>query len=60
MTDVLRYEQSGDVAWLRMDDGKANAYGPDMIAALGEALDRAERDPRRRHHRPAGGVLRRL
>ncbi len=40
MTHV-RYELEGDVAVVTMDDGKANALSPPMIAQLGEALDRA-------------------
>jgi len=41
MTDYIRYELSDSIATLNMDDGKANAYGPDMIAALASGLDRA-------------------
>lgn len=38
------YEQQEDLAIITMDDGKANAMGPDMIAAVNSALDRAEQD----------------
>jgi enoyl-CoA hydratase len=37
-------EIHGDVAVIRMDDGKANAINFEMIAALNDALDRAEKD----------------
>lgn len=37
----LSYSLRDAVAWIQMDDGKANALGPDMIAELDEALDRA-------------------
>ena len=33
-----------DVALIRMDDGKANAINFEMLAALNEALDRAEKE----------------
>lgn len=39
---ILNYDLKNSVAVLHMDDGKANALGHDMIAALSEALDRAE------------------
>lgn len=42
MTSILTYELDGEVAVLRLDDGKANAIGPDTVAALDEALTRAE------------------
>lgn len=32
------------IAHIRMDDGKANAFGPDHIAAMNDALDKAEAD----------------
>ncbi len=32
------------LAWLRLDDGKANALSPAVIEALGAALDRAEKE----------------
>ena len=41
MTERTTYEQVGDVALVTMDDGKANAFGPPMIAAVDAALDRA-------------------
>ncbi len=44
MTDVVQYELSGDVAVLRIDDGKVNALGPTVIAALNTGLDRAEKE----------------
>ena len=44
MTEFKTYEQVGDVALISMDDGKANAFGPPMIAALNASLDRAADD----------------
>ena len=41
---VLTTEIEGDVAVLRLDDGKANAISMDALAALGAALDRAEKE----------------
>ncbi|MCP4006787.1 MAG: crotonase/enoyl-CoA hydratase family protein [bacterium] len=49
MSDSLQYEKSGDVAILRMDDGKANAIDPTLIDAVSKALERAEKE--------AGSVL---
>ena len=42
MTDLARYELVDHVAVVTMDDGKANAFGPNMIAAVNGLLDRAE------------------
>lgn len=44
MTEIVSYEQRGAVALLRMDDGKANAMSGAWVAAMGAALDRAERE----------------
>lgn len=44
MSDSIHLEVDGDVAIIRMDDGKANALGPSVIADLTEALDRAARE----------------
>ncbi len=44
MTDLVSYVFADGVATLTMDDGKANAMGPGMQAALNAALDRAEAD----------------
>jgi enoyl-CoA hydratase len=44
MTEFTTYEQVGDVALISMDDGKANAFGPPMIAAVNARLDRAADD----------------
>ena len=41
---MLNYSVKNDVAMLAMDDGKANALGYSMIAALSEALDRAQNE----------------
>jgi enoyl-CoA hydratase len=42
MNDFARYEKDGSVAIVTLDDGKANALGHEMIAAIHAALDRAE------------------
>jgi enoyl-CoA hydratase len=42
MSQPVSFESSGDVAVLRLDDGKANAISPAVLDALGEALDQAE------------------
>jgi enoyl-CoA hydratase len=44
MSDSVQYELSGDVAILRIDDGKANALDPSVIAALRGGLTRAEKE----------------
>lgn len=44
MTDFVNYQQTGAVATLTMDDGKVNAFGHGMMAALSSALDRAAAD----------------
>lgn len=41
MTQPTTYEQIGNVALVTLDDGKANAFGPPMIAAVDSMLDRA-------------------
>jgi len=40
----VSYAHDGTVATIGMDDGKANALSPTMLAAIGEAFDRAESD----------------
>lgn len=57
MTQLVDYTVEDDVACLRMDDGKANAYGPLMIAALSTALDRAAQEARATVIRGREGVL---
>ena len=44
MPDLVRFELAGRVALLRFDDGKANAVSHEAAAALGAALERAERE----------------
>jgi enoyl-CoA hydratase len=44
MSDLVNYELEGGVAVVTMDDGKANALSPAMLAAIDGALDRAEKD----------------
>ena len=41
MTQLASYELSDQVAIITMDDGKANAFGPDMIATVDAHLERA-------------------
>jgi enoyl-CoA hydratase len=41
VTDFVDYRLKDGIATLTMDDGKANAFGMEMMAALTEALDRA-------------------
>ncbi|MCY4056925.1 MAG: crotonase/enoyl-CoA hydratase family protein [Gammaproteobacteria bacterium] len=42
MSEFTTYELVDHVAVIVMNDGKANAFGPNMIAAVNEQLDRAE------------------
>jgi enoyl-CoA hydratase len=44
MADTVAFERIGDVALVTIDDGKANALSPGVLAALHEAIDRAEAD----------------
>ena len=46
MTELTTYDQVGDVALVTLDDGKANAFGPPMIAAVNAMLDRGADDAR--------------
>jgi enoyl-CoA hydratase len=46
MTNLLDYQMQGQIAVLRMDDGKANALSPALISAIGAALDQAGREAR--------------
>lgn len=39
---TIQYERDGDVAVIRVDDGKANALSPDVVEGLIGALDDAE------------------
>ena len=41
---MISYTVEGDVAVLRMDDGKLNVVNPTFIKAMNEALDQAEAD----------------
>lgn len=43
-TEAVRYELEKTVAVVRLDDGKANALSPELIAAIQRALDRTERE----------------
>lgn len=42
--EAVRYELDGEVAILRLDDGKANALGYAVIEALNRGFDRAEKE----------------
>lgn len=42
--EPVRYELDDAVATITMDDGKVNALSPAMLAAIGDALDRAAAD----------------
>jgi enoyl-CoA hydratase len=44
MTDLVTYTLNGNVATIKMDDGKANVLSTDMIAQLNAAFDKAETD----------------
>jgi len=41
---TVTYEQHGAVALITIDDGKANAFGHDLIDQLQKAIDQAEKD----------------
>ena len=41
---LLTYDLRGDVAWIALDDGKANVFSPAMMEAMHAALDRAEQE----------------
>ena len=41
---LVSYDVDGPVAIITMDDGRANALGPDLSAAINECLDQAEAD----------------
>jgi len=42
MSDSVSFQSAGDVAILRIDDGKANALSPAVLDAIGGCLDQAE------------------
>jgi enoyl-CoA hydratase len=44
MADLVTYGRDGPVSTVTMDDGKVNVFGFDMLRALHEAFDAAERD----------------
>jgi enoyl-CoA hydratase len=44
MSNRLTFETDDKVAIITLDDGKANAMGFDMLEALNDAIDQAERD----------------
>jgi enoyl-CoA hydratase/carnithine racemase len=46
MGNPVSLEIRQGVAWLTMDDGKVNVMSVEMLTALGQALDQAERDAR--------------
>ena len=45
-SEHVRYRLEGSVARIDLDDGKANALSPEVIAAIESALDRAESEAR--------------
>jgi enoyl-CoA hydratase len=45
-TNAVQFERNDAVAIIRLDDGKANALSPDVIAGLESALERAEAEAR--------------
>ena len=42
----LTYEKIEEISLIRLDDGKANAMGPEMIKELNGAMDKAEEESR--------------
>ena len=42
----LTYKKIEEISLIRLDDGKANAMGPEMIKELNEAIDKAEEEAR--------------
>ncbi len=44
MADLVTYDRNGVVSTVTMDDGKVNVFSFDMLRALHEAFDQAERD----------------
>ncbi|MDH3201700.1 MAG: crotonase/enoyl-CoA hydratase family protein [Myxococcales bacterium] len=44
MAEILRYERSGPVATIAMDDGKVNCLSLPMLGELNRALDQAQED----------------
>ncbi len=42
MTEYASYESTGGIAVLTLNDGKANAFGPNMIESVNSLLDRAQ------------------
>jgi len=45
-SEQVHYRRDDKVAIIHLDDGKANAYTPDVLDAVSEALDRAAREAR--------------
>lgn len=44
MSEMIDYSLNGNVAEIRLQNGKANAFSPAFISAVNEALDQAEKD----------------
>ena len=44
MNQIVTYKKSGKIGTITMDDGKANAFSPAMIAAVNDALNQADAD----------------
>lgn len=41
---AISYQLDGEIATIKMDDGKRNALSPDMFKELNKAIDQAEKD----------------
>ena len=44
MTDAVHYSFADGIARIRIDDGKRNAFSPEVLKGINEALDHAESD----------------
>ena len=44
MTDTVHYSFADGIARIRIDDGKRNAFSPEVLQGINEALDHAESD----------------
>jgi enoyl-CoA hydratase len=44
MSNLVSYRLEDGIAWITLDDGKANVLSPAMQSEIGVALDRAEQD----------------
>lgn len=44
---TVKHSMKGDIAWIEIDDGKANAIDPDFLRGLNEGMDFAEKQQAR-------------